>query len=458
LPGVNGKRLNENAKGKSKREPRMPAVDTFLKSVIRSGLLDSEQLESAMRAAPPDCQAASEAFAEHLVKAGKLSRYQAQKLLQGAVVGLVLGPFQILSPLGKGGMGTVYLARDSRDLRLVALKILPPKKAREQERHLARFQREMDLSQRVSHPHLAQTLETGVIQDVNYIAIEYIPGRNLYRLVMQEGPLNVPRAARLFAEVANGLDHAHLRGLIHRDLKPSNVMITPNDHVKVLDLGLALIQGELATDRTVVGGQGYVVGTMDYIAPEQADDAAKVDARSDIYSLGCVLYFALTGRPPFPGGDTRQKITRHRTEEPIPITQLNPSIPTAFAKFLGRLMAKKPEDRPASCDAVRAELLKWTTGEPVPPMDRVGDTNYRQAVQQLETQNNWPDLTADLVPISGSRSHRKSRFSGLSKNSFGESPSDEMDTHRGTTLLLLEIAGLIVVGMGMIFVLYIASR
>jgi serine/threonine protein kinase len=436
----------------------MPAVDTFLKSVLKSGLLDSEQLESAVRAAPPDIQAAPEALAEHFVKSGKLSRYQASKLLQGTVLGLVLGPYQILSPLGKGGMGAVYLARDSRDLKLVALKILPPKKAREEQRYLARFQREMDLSQRVAHPNLAQTYEAGVYQEVNYIAMEYIPGRNLYRLVTQEGPLAVPRAARLFAEIANGLDHAHLRGLIHRDLKPSNILITPNDHAKVLDLGLALIQGELPDDLAVVGGQGYVVGTMDYIAPEQVEDAAKVDVRSDIYSLGCVLYFALTGRPPFPGGDTRQKITRHRTEEPIPIMDVIPAIPPAFATFLRRMMAKNPEDRPTSCDAVRAELLKWSTGEPVPPMDVKGDSNYRRAIQQLETQTTWPDLTADLVPNTSGRQRRRSHFRFFSKNSFGESSSEEMESQRGSSLLLLEIAGLIVVGFGLIYVLYVASR
>jgi len=436
----------------------MPEVKTFLKSVLKSGLLDSEQLQSAVRAAPPDSQAAPEALAEHFVRSGKLSRYQAQKLLQGTVLGLVLGPYQVLSPLGKGGMGAVYLARDSRDLKLVALKILPPKRAREEQRYLARFQREMDLSQRVSHPHLAQTYQAGVLQDVNYIAMEYIPGRNLYRLVTQEGPLTVPRAARLFAEIANGLDHAHLRGLIHRDLKPSNILITPNDHAKVLDLGLALIQGELPGDRAVVGGQGYVVGTMDYIAPEQVDDAAKVDARSDIYSLGCVLYGPLTGRPPFPGGDTRQKIARHRTEEPIPIMELNPAVSPGFARFLRRLMAKSPEDRPASCDAVRAELLKWTTGESVPPMDVEGDSNYRRAIRQLETQNNWPDLTADLVPISSTRQRRRSRFRLFSRNGFGETPLEEMKSQRGSALLLLEVAGLIVVGFGLIYILYVASR
>jgi serine/threonine protein kinase len=371
------------------------------------------------------------------------------------VLGLVLGPYQILSPLGKGGMGAVYLARDSRDLKLVALKILPPKKAREEKRYLARFQREMNLSQRVSHPNLAQTYEAGVIQDINYIAMEYIPGRNLYRLVMQEGPLSLSRAARLFAEIANGLDHAHLRGLIHRDLKPSNILITPNDHAKVLDLGLALIQGELPTDRAVVGGQGYVVGTMDYLAPEQADDAAKVDARSDIYSLGCVLYFVLTGLLPFPGGDTRQKITKHRTEEPVPIRELNPSIPPAFADFLRRMMAKNPEERPASCDAVRVELLKWSTGETARPMDVEGDANYQRAIWQLETQNNWPDLTADLVPMSKRRRSRFRLFSSLGK---GDPSALENETNRGTTLLLLEIAGLILVGFGLIYMLYVASR
>src|SRR5204863_3225714 len=123
------------------------------------------------------------------------------------------------------------------------------------------------------------TYEVGVLQGVYYIAMEYIPGQSLYRLVHEQGPLPVPRAAHLFAEVAAALDHAHGQGLIHRDLKPSNILVTPHDHAKVLDLGLALVQGEEGGDREVVGGQGYVVGTMDYIAPEQADDPTGVDPR-----------------------------------------------------------------------------------------------------------------------------------------------------------------------------------
>jgi serine/threonine protein kinase len=436
----------------------MPAVESFLRVVLKSGLLDSEQLQTAVREAPEDYRADADALAEHLVRAGKLSRFQANKLLEGTFLGLILGPYQILAPLGKGGTGTVYLARDSRDLKLVALKVLPPKKAREEDRLLARFRREMVLSQQVSHPNLAQTYEVGVSQSVNYIAMEYIPGRNLHRLVREEGPLSVSRAARLFAEMANGLDHAHLRGLIHRDLKPSNILITPNDHAKVLDLGLALIQGELPpTDRAVIGGQGYVVGTMDYIAPEQADDATKVDIRSDVYSLGCVLYFALTGRPPFPGGSVLEKIVRHRTQEAIPARQLNPAIPEALAAYLRRLMAKKPEDRPASCDAVRAELLRWTSGEPVRPMDVEGDANYRQAISKLETQTDWSKLTIDLTPFVSGNRRRKGRWdSAFHRLSRLEDP--EEGSFRRLALLVLEVIGLIVVGSGLVLILYLASR
>ncbi len=364
----------------------MPAVNRFLKTVLRSGLVDSRQLEEALRTAPPDRRTDPSALADHLVKSGKLSRFQARKLLQGTFFGLVLGPYQVLAPLGKGGSGTVYLARDNQTGQLVALKILSPKKARKKERLLARFRREMELSQRVSHPNLAQTYEAGVHQDIYYIAMEFIPGQSLSRLVHRQGPLPVPRAARLFAEVAQGLDHAHSRGLVHRDLKPSNILITPNNHAKVLDLGLAIIQGELLEDRTVVGGQGYVVGTMDYLAPEQAEDAARVNARSDIYSLGCSLYFAMTGRPPFPGGDTLQKIRRHRQEEPTPVEQLNPTVPAGFVDLLRRLMAKRPEERPESAKAVRLELLHWTSGEQVLPMDQEGDLNYRQALIEIEAR------------------------------------------------------------------------
>ena len=376
-----------------------PTVDGFLKTILRSGLLDREALQSLLRSVPLERRNEPDAVAEHLVKSGRLTRFQVRKLLSGASLGLVLGPFQVLAPIAKGGMGTVYLARDSRSELFVALKVLPPKKAREEERLLARFRREMEMCQRVSHPHLAWTYEVGVWHGVYYIAMEYIPGRSLFRLIHDEGTLPVPRLARLFAEVCLALDHAHNQGLIHRDLKPSNIIITPNDHAKVLDLGLALMEGEIQGEREVIGGEGYVVGTMDYIAPEQTADPSKVDARCDVYALGCTIYYALTGRAPFPGGTAKEKIMRHRSDEPTPLPQLNASIPPGFVGLVRYMMAKDPEQRLQSAAAVRHELLNWADKGSALPLDRPEDTGYEQAVARLEAEEpSAEQIVAEVLP------------------------------------------------------------
>lgn len=382
-----------------------PTVDAFVKNVLRSSLLQRAELADALHAVEMDGRGSSpELLAEHLVKTGKLTRFQAAKLLRGAAIGLVLGPFQVLSPLGKGGMGCVFLARDSRSKQLVALKVLPPKKARTQENLVARFQREMNLSKMLKHPHLAQSYDAGIFEGIHYIAMEFIPGQSLHKVVSGQGALPVPRAAKLFSEVCQGLEHAHGIGLIHRDLKPSNIQVTPNDHAKVLDVGLAIIQGEVASDRTIVGGQGYVVGTMDYLAPEQAEDALNVDARADIYGLGCTLYFTLTGRPPFPGGNALQKIMKHYSEEPTPAIQLNPSIPPAFHQILRKMMAKKPADRYASAAAVRKDLLPWCSKEPVKPLDSPDAASLQKVVTELDSAEIAPEmLKQDIVDVGRNR-------------------------------------------------------
>ena len=379
-----------------------PTADAFLNNVLRSGLLGRDALDAALRRLPHEVRDNAEAFANYLVRAGKLSRFQAHKLMQGAVRGLVLGPYQVLAPLGKGGTGRVYLARDNRNEQLVALKVLPPKLAREKERALARFRREISLSQLVSHPQLSHFHEAGVHQGIYYIAMEFIPGKTLSRLVNSHGPLPLARACRLFAEVAEGLDYAHGLGVIHRDLKPSNVIVTPHDHAKVLDLGLAILEGEEVTDRSVVGGRGYVVGTMDYLAPEQAENAVNVDARADIYSLGCTLYFVLAGQPPFPGGDTRQKILRHYSEEATPAHELNPAVPPLFNAVLRRLMAKRPEERPRSMAEVRHDLLAWAAGEPAPPPDSQADAAYQRAVDEAQSADEVSDMFGEDI-VSASR-------------------------------------------------------
>jgi serine/threonine protein kinase len=381
---------------------KVPTVEEFLKTVVRSNLIERQELKSTLESFPHAQRHDAQALADHLVRAGKLSRFQARKLLLGVSRGLIFGPYQILSMIGKGGMGRVFLTRDSRTGQLRALKVLPPSKARSKERLLARFQREMELSQKVAHPHLCRTFEVGQLHGVYYLAMEFIPGQSLSRLVKTYGPLTVPRAARLLAEVASGLHSAHQQGLVHRDLKPGNIMITPHDHAKVLDLGLALMEGEKSDDPTITGGQGYVVGTMDYIAPEQTHDATAVDARADIYALGCTLYYALTGRPPFPGGTSLEKIQRQRNEQPDSLLELLPTLPPGFAAIVRQMMHKDPKKRFASAREVAEKLWPWAGSAPEQPIDQEDDPAYVAAIETLRQEepppdSSWTDMDLDTL-------------------------------------------------------------
>jgi serine/threonine protein kinase len=376
-------------------------VDVFLRNVLRSGLMDQARLREALASLPDSQRRDTTAVAEHLIRVGKLSRFQAKKLLKGQAKGLLFGPYQVLAQIGKGGMGTVYLARDERHNHLVALKVLPPRKARAKERMLDRFRREMELSQRVNHPYIARTFQVGEWKEVQYIAMEFIPGKSLYRMVQENGLLEVPQAARLGAQVASALAHAHRQGLIHRDLKPSNILVMPNGNAKVLDLGLALIEGEDVSDAQIIGGQGHIVGTMDYIAPEQTEDSAGVDGRADIYSLGCTLYYALSGSPPFPGGTSKDKIQRQRYEEPVSLLVLRPGLTPGFVQIVQRMMAKRPDQRYPNAAAVEHDLRKWAAPQAAPTTGERDDSALRIAVAQLANaepsvdDSTWTQVSAE---------------------------------------------------------------
>ena len=337
----------------------------FADALARSGLLPADRV-AAVAAADPA------AAADELVGAGDLTEFQAEMLLRGQWHGLVLGRYAILAPLGRGGMGIVYLARElgppeTKAARpLVALKILPPRKASAEPRTRTRFLREMDLGRAVpAHPNIARQLEAGTANGVNYIAMEFVPGETLKAMVAGAGPLPVPEAARLFVQLADGLGAAHAAGLVHRDLKPSNVMVTPAGEAKLLDFGFALRPGEEPPlDPAILGGPGYALGTMDYIAPEQAVNAAAATPAADLYAFGGTLYFALAGCPPFPGGTANQKIRWHRSEPPPPVRSLNPAVPQDLAAVIDRLMAKDPAARYASAAAVREALARWAGDGP----------------------------------------------------------------------------------------------
>ncbi len=436
--------------------PRTVTADVFIQTLLRSKLIDRDRFDEVLGAVPPATRQSSERLADYLIASGDLTHYQAEKLLQGLWQGLVLGQYQVLAPLGRGGMGTVYLARDTGAAAnagpaLVALKVLPPKRARTEERTLLRFQREMELGRHLEHPNITRTFDAGEIGGVHYIAMEYVPGASLRQVVGQGGPLPVGDVARLFLDVAAALEHAHLRGLIHRDLKPSNIMVTPDGRAKILDLGLAILLDEvLPDDPSIVGGEGYILGTMDYIAPEQSEDSTDVGPRSDLYALGCSMYFALTGVPPFPGGTSHQKMKWHREEAAPSASVLNPEVPVAFSRLVERLMAKQPQDRPGSAGVVRELLRPWaaeavsragqgphSAGEAVAAIDRRA---FDPSLWDVAPVPARPEVES-TAPVKQPKPERRPK----------REPSEQPD-ERGTGPLLLML-----VGLGLAFALVVLA-
>jgi serine/threonine protein kinase len=370
----------------------VPSVADFLRDLGRSRVVEPSRVDRLFAEAPPASRRRPDALADHLVAIGELTRFQADRLLGGHWQGLALGPYRLLCPLGRGGMGIVYLARPEEGPP-VALKVLPPRRAADEPRTLTRFMREIDVGLKLPpHPHLTRTLDAGASAGVHYLAMEYVPGRTVKQLVAGSGPLPVGQAARVFADVAAGLHQAHLVGYVHRDLKPSNVVVTPAGRAKLLDFGFALVRGEPApTDPTVLGGPGYAIGTMDYLAPEQSADPMAVGPAADVYSLGCSLYFAVTGCPPFPGGTPQDKIRWQRTAEPPSASQINPAVPADFTHLIMWLMAKDPDARPQSAEEVGRLLAAWA--DPIRP-DPVGEKPPSAEAVRL-AESNWEAIRED---------------------------------------------------------------
>ncbi len=374
--------------------PDPPVVD-FLRTASLSRLVAASRLEEVVAATTSGDVRRAGVVADYLVKAGELTRFQAEKLLAGVWQGLVIGHFRVLLPLGRGGMGIVYLAKDEQAPHpgslyarssLAALKVLPPSRAKREPRTLARFLREMQIGRELpAHPSLTHVLDAGEESRVHFLAMEYVPGPTLRQTIAESGQLAVGVACRIFAEASAGLHAAHEAGFVHRDVKPSNVIVSPFGPAKLLDFGFALKLGENAVDdQAILGGPGYTLGTMDYLAPEQAADAGKVTRAADLYSLGCTLYFALAGCPPFPGGTAKDKIRWHRTDAPPGVTTFNSSVPPGLVRLLDALMAKEPRKRPPSADVVARELQQWA--DPPPPRPIGGAPPDLELIRRVEAK------------------------------------------------------------------------
>ncbi len=274
-----------------------------------------------------------------------------------------LGDYVLLKKLGQGGMGTVYQARHTHLKRIVALKVLP-KECLGNEQAVARFQREMEAVGRLDHPHIVRAMDAREVDGIRFLVMEYLDGLDLSEVVQRSGALRIPDACESIRQAAVGLQCAQEHGLVHRDIKPSNLMLTTEGQVKVLDLGLAQIQETASLDGNLTG-VGQIMGTPDYISPEQALESHTVDIRTDIYSLGCSLYYLLSGYPPFHGPqyDTPlKKVTGHIRDTIRPIEQLRTEIPRPIRVLLQRMLMKDPEQRVAGPSEVIDALAPFCQG------------------------------------------------------------------------------------------------
>lgn len=333
-------------------------VEEFSHFLRLSGLMTEEDVSSFVDSLPNrDAVVDAQSFAELLIQAKKLTPYQAEALRKGQTRGLVLGNYVILEKLGEGGMGMVFKACHRRMKRTVALKVLPPSMMQSSDA-VQRFHREVEVAARLQHPNIASAHDADEADGIHFLVMECVDGPNLSALVKRTGPLKPPAAMNIIAQAARGLAHAHAHGVVHRDIKPSNLLVNRDGVVKILDMGLAQLQSgeENNGARAELTQTGRIMGTVDYMAPEQALDARSVDHRADIYSLGCTLFFLLTGRSLSPEGTLTQKLLWHQTE-PVPsLKEVVSEVPDALDTLFQKMVAKKPADRQANMNELLTEL------------------------------------------------------------------------------------------------------
>ncbi len=408
----------------------LATVGSLVDAIQQHRLLEPGQLEQlpAMQAGLSDPRA----LAKLLMERNWLTPFQLNQVLGGRGQDLLLGSYVLMQRLGEGGTGQVFKARHQRMRRVVALKVIRRELLSEEE-VVARFYLEIRVASQVAHPHVVHAYDAGPVGNTHFLAMEYVRGIDLGQLVKESGPLPVQQAGDYIRQAAVGLQHIAEQGMIHRDIKPSNLLVTPDPRpqsgaapgskaadtegestqaidptaypwglIKILDLGLARFEkplhGEFTGTFTPVGG--VMMGTPDYMAPEQALDFHETDIRSDIYSLGCTFYFLLTGQPPFPGGTLAQKLLWHQQFPPPAVEQFRSDVPPRVRAVLMRMMAKNADARYQTPGELAADLTAALRGEPSP----LGDSDAavgQSPLPAVEVFSHSGVLVSAAIPSSG---------------------------------------------------------
>lgn len=335
--------------------------EEFLSYLDKSDLVEKDRLNDALvkirDSSTTEKLADSQYIAEKLRDAGLITNWHIQQLMKKKYKGFFLRQYRILDHLGSGGMSTVYLAEHTVMHRQVAIKVLP-KKRLTNSAYLERFIREAQAIASLDHPHIVRAYDIDRVDDVHYIVMEYFNGINLHQLVERDGPLPFENAVSSIMQAALGLVHAHRIGVIHRDIKPDNLLVNQEGLVKLLDLGLALLDENVFRSGSSMNEE-KVLGTADYLAPEQAINSHNVDVRADIYGLGGTLYYCLTGHPPFPFGTIPQRLLAHQKQEPASILIDRPEAPDDIINICSKMMAKNPDDRFQTAQEIVQTMQSW---------------------------------------------------------------------------------------------------
>jgi serine/threonine protein kinase len=403
---------------------------SFFELMRRSHLLSKRRLVAIakeFRMEPP------EEIVRQLIERKWLSRFQARQILSGRASGLKLGHYRLLRQIGAGSVGVVYKAYHDIMGRVVALKVVKEKTRLPDVCGRQLFRREVRATSRLNHPNIVAVYDANHSRGVDYLAMEYIKGPDLRRLVGKRGPLPIGLACELMRQAAETLQYAQSVGMVHCDIKPSNLLVQKTTRwelsagstamttfrapmLKILDFGLAQVKGGQllapGADLMETAKPGSVWGTLDFMSPEQLNDLHDVDVRSDLYSLGCTFYYVLTGEVPFPGTTETEKLVYHATAEPAALDQLRPEVPGPIVRIFARLLAKDRNERFATPLELAHELAPWCNVEKIAAPTRVEYASSRTVSDielgpESQTQAGFSEST-EIPPVEGEASDPQS--------------------------------------------------